>query len=809
MKTSQTKSKYTVWGPAALCIALSVLGILCFADVGAKWMTLLAGAGIIFLLATRDLKPICNAPSLLLLGYVLFSWLTIIWAMSGKFHLREWSKMLIALFIFLLVVLREKPDRGFARRVMGGISGMSAIYALMSVEAAATGLLTDLLKRLPNMAVLQTEFNSSRLYGIFGNSNIEASIYAIGILLSIALLCGSETKQQKILFAITLSFNAFAFLLVFSMGAIVCFAAAVIVYLIAAGKGRGAALLRMLEVALPTVVFVFLATRFFNREGAQVLAVVLMLLNAAVSVFLELRVTERLNGVLEHHGKAVFGLIAAVVLLAVLYAVAGSQITSAYTFGDEFDRSLLLDAGEHTLNVETDGDVNVMIYSQNRLQIIRNGGTTLYNDVPASGVAFAVPEDAEIVFFRFSGEGGAVIHTAVVDGQKELPLHYKLLPGFVANRIQNLTVSNSQIQRRMYREDGMKLFRLHPVGGNGVGAFETGLTAVQNYPYQTKYIHNHYIQILLEDGVIGFVFFAGALIAMAIALWKKRKQTEESEFFWIYPALCAEFVMSSAQMLWDVSMSMVIFICMVYAVYALIVSICTEPLAKIETVAEETPKKGKKKAAQKKSPSLARVAGLSVTAMIVLTLCGNLYAGNLINRDVSSYEVLCGNMEKAAKLDLYEKNDAKLSYVVAAAQTDSDRYIPQANAYAKQLAAEHSNSIPRYLIRYYLQTKQYAEAIDEAMLGATYSATDADTWNQSAALLRQGFLDSGMSSPLLTDGETLLPKLMAYYDALQAHNASALMPVELDEEAQAFFDKVLALSDCLGDAERFAATLLS
>ena len=53
----------------------------------------------------------------------------------------------------------------------------------------------------------------------------------------------------------------------------------------------------------------------------------------------------------------------------------------------------------------------------------------------------------------------------------------------------------------MYRQDALQLWRFSPVVGNGVGAFETGVTAVQDYPYETKYVHNHYLQLLLEDGV--------------------------------------------------------------------------------------------------------------------------------------------------------------------------------------------------------------------------------------------------------------------------------------------------------------------
>ena len=52
-------------------------------------------------------------------------------------------------------------------------------------------------------------------------------------------------------------------------------------------------------------------------------------------------------------------------------------------------------------------------------------------------------------------------------------------------------------------------------------------------------------------------------------------------------------------------------------------------------------------------------------------------------------------------------------------------------------------------------------------------------------------------------------KLMAYYDVLQSYNATALVPVELDETAQAFFDKIVILNGCMDDDRLFAETLFT
>lgn len=797
------------WGTVALCLALAVLGVLHFGGIGTKWLTLLAGFGVIALLLLGDRKRIWNLPSLLLLGYAAFSWVTIFWAMSGKFHLREGSKLLIAVFFFLLVAMHGRFDRAFARRVMGVIAGISALYALLSVEAVSTGLTKTLLVRLPMWDTEKIVFQNSRLNGIFGNANIEASIYAIGIFCAIALVCGAEKKWQRALWAAAAAVDALAFLLVFSMGAMACFAAAVVVYLIFAGKGRVAALLRMLEAAVPAFMCGFAAFALFG-SGRVGLVLPVLLANAAAAAVLELTVMEKLSRVLEKHQRAAFGVLIGAVLCVAVYAVAALYVTGSYTFGMAIYRSARLNAGEHTITVEADGEVWLTIFSRDRLELLNMTQTGLY-DGPAEGaVAFEVPEGSKITVVRMSAAEGVTVRGAVIDGEQALPLRHKLLPGFASERIQYVGASTSEEQRATFREDALKLWQLSPIVGSGVGAFETGVTRVQDYPYETRYVHQHYLQILLEDGVVGLALYIGALVTMLLALWKRRKQTREDEFYWLYPALCAEFVMNGLQMLWDVSMSMIVFLCMTYALYGLIVGACAEPFAEKVAAAEETGKK-KKTQAKRLDPSLlARNIGIGFTAVVVLTLCGNLYAASKADAPVADGDEFLYNLSVAAKLDLYERNDMMLSYVVNSLEMEyPEDYREQADEYAAQLAKVQSNTIPRYLVGYYLQTQQYGKAIDAAILGASYSASDADTWDDCAALLNEALFQN-MLTPLLTEERAaLMAKLTEYYDALQAYNASALVPVELSESAQAFFDKIVILNGCMDDDRLFAETLFT
>ncbi len=113
--------------------------------------------------------------------------------------------------------------------------------------------------------------------------------------------------------------------------------------------------------------------------------------------------------------------------------------------------------------------------------------TTLYEG-PLSQAAFTVPEDSSIVWFVLEGDG-ALSSLSLSDGT-EVPLGYKLLPGFAANRLQGLWANQNFIQRLVFFRDGLKIWRERPLTGWGVGGVEGRLTAVQSFYYESKYIHN-------------------------------------------------------------------------------------------------------------------------------------------------------------------------------------------------------------------------------------------------------------------------------------------------------------------------------
>ena len=412
-----------------------------------------------------------------------------------------------------------------------------------------------------------------------------------------------------------------------------------------------------------------------------------------------------------------------------------------------------------------------------------------------------------------SGKPGMEIRKAALGG-KRIALHYTMFPEFISRRITALSGSTSLQQRLTYIRDSMKLFRMSPLVGLGDGVFETAISSVQSYEYESKHSHNQYIESLIEGGIIGFTLFTCSIVTVGVSLWKARGKMRAGAYAPLYGALCAEFIMSALQMLWDVSMFVTSFCSMIYTLYGIVSAACAEPLVIKKEESEDglerpEPYVKKRQRSAKEADAFTRVVCCILPLLFIVSVALNIRSQNLMKRDASNLGEFLSNLSEAAKWDLYEHNDAKLSYVRAVMEYDDiGLYRAEADEYAEQLAKVRSNAIPYYLVVYYLNTQRYSQAIEEAKTAATISASNSETWNNCISALGQVFLDSGSSSPLLKPGgDSLLWGLQEYQGLLSVRNAEKLKPIKLNDYSKSFFKTLGELIECKGDKELMAVVL--
>lgn len=718
---------------------------------GMAMLLLLVGVATVFfgMGVLRDyVRPLLG----LVAAWVLMDGISTLYALSGKFALFEFLKVIIS-FCLLLIMLTLARGRGWqpGRRLAMVLAGASALMSLVSIDLISTRWLSGAVLSL--LGAFTTDYPTAmeglevgvRITSIFANPNIFAGCIGIGVLLSLGLVQSAGSKGEKALHTFFLFVNAMGFMLAFSMGASGVIALAFWVYLLLEVKTKRASLLiLMLETLVLTVLAagIVSVTAFDAWQGVRPLPLLLALFGAAPLFALDNYVGRPLAELLNRRAWLVEAVMYATLTLLVMFGMLAYHLHGAVTLqpGESLRRAAYPEPGSYTLEYASTNDLSAMqvaIESQNQQETMMHTSTLLYRGA-VSGAAFEVPEGSSVVYFTLTqpAEGGALTLDALTyqgaNGSGDIPLGYPLLPGFVANRLQGLWANENAIQRLVFFDDGIKLWQRSPIWGLGLGAFENGIKSVQSFYYETKYAHNHYIQSLVETGIIGLVLFVGLLLTGAVAVVMARKGRGEGELHPLVPALGAALVFMAGHAATEVVFSSYPYLPMAFGVFALLIICCDKALP---------------------APDLALKArtgcvfGVAVFLLVFIALLGgNLAAANMIS---DPQKVSFEKLAAAAAIDKYEWADYELSYVRSTLASNINEDIQkQADKYAEHLAKVNSNTIPFYLAEYYFGNNRQEEAFAMLEKYVNYVSSDASAWQnvfnmlmayeQNSAAFRQG-----------------------------------------------------------------------
>lgn len=712
-------------------------------------------------------------PTLLALAlYVLMDGVSTFYAVSGKFALYEFLKVLCA-FCLALILLAVAPGQCMeaGRWIASILEGFTAIAALVSIDMISTHLISDpvfdfLAGITPDYVELDPLSPGTRINSIFMNPNVFAGIAGIGVMLSLGLTMSSEGKKERCVHTSCLALISLAFVLVFSMGGSGTIAVAFLVYLALENKERRPSLfLLMAETLVMTLIsaMVISTTSFDAWEAPRYIPLACAFLDVLALCILEAWINPKLTEKLWGHGRVAAAFLGGAAAMIAVYAVLAFNLTGPAKLepGERLYRSIYPKPGEYTLSIQADGPVNVVIASQSKMEIILSRSSSLYQGL-AEEASFAVPEGSMIVTLRISVEQPVNIERLDCLGARDtvkVPLHYKLLPGFMANRLQDLFANHSVMERLVFFGDGIKLFRKSPIFGLGLGGFENGVKSVESYYYETKYTHNHYIQALVDTGVIGLVLFLGLIVSSGAVIYRARRK---ESFHPMIPALGGALVFMAAHGGAEVDFSIYSYIPIAFVSFSLIGLCCQETLP------------GSRK---EKTIQTGAVLGISVLlAAFAILLTGNMRAAAL-----TAQEPTMDDLVEAVKLDRFEWADYMLSYVISSMGDGVDDKIrAQADKYAHRLSQVNSNTIPFYLADYYLSMGRTELGLEMAEKYVTYTASDSKTWQGTFDLLKR----------YEEDTETFRSGVKRLAVQMDTWNSENLGNVQVSEESMAFIERM-------------------
>lgn len=797
---------YPVTAILMVALATVVLFAACFVYETEKKVAFWAAAAIVAICATpqfrRRLRERCSIFFLLVTAYILLAGASTFYAYAPKFALSEFSRLLAAYAVFLAVFSFAKKET--LPNAAAVLSGAISLLSLLHLDAASGGLFAHkiMLKfqmwtgggyTIDQYGQYTYGYNSAagRLYGMFGNSNTMATMCAIGIFLALYLLLRAK-GFHRLLPCAALVINAVTFLMCISLGATASLGMTVLLVLLFlhGAYNRLSFLLVTLETLLVSGSVAALSfPHMGNKVPSGYLVLVFCVIGCLVLFAMDWLLRPRLVNVLCKRVKILCaGLAVLIVLIIGAAAVMVLQTDSVTIQGSKtYATRFFPGTGTCSITLDMDGEARVLVQSTTKAQILTATASNLSNEVYEGTVTVEVPEDSVEIQLKVTplNDGTVTIHGVSYtgsEGSKSLPAGYRWIPYEMVQRLQGLSTNHSALRRLFYLEDGMKMWMQTPLLGRGLGGFENGLASVQDFFYETKYAHNYYVQILCDLGIVGLLLFLSVLGFAIKNLWALRRQEEQGHT--LFPALLGAVLMFTIHGGFEISASVAEVSIFAFGTFGIITHISPMPALL-------------KKYEKRIIWSGTAVLGL-LAAVFGFLLFQNFRAAEIVNQET----VTTAQLKKCVELDVFEGDDYRLTYVVAAMSIQDEEVYQQADIYADELQRGNSNAVGSYLTEYYLHRGYFAKAAEASEKFLTYTRSNAESWNTQFHIFEAALLGTGDVERM----DAIAQLAMDTYERLLMVNQEQMDDLPLDAQSASFVTRLLAKEGTL--SERMGTLLL-
>ena len=720
-----------------------------------------------------------SVPVLGLLAFAIVYGASAIYSPFGANAQSEFYKFIAA--FSLAVILLSRFDRRHVPGLLWGGASVSAVIALVSLDMSCGRVLFGPFNALMN--ALGTDYTSAlqesaaaRVNGLYNDANVTAALFSLAIFAALYLLQNSTCVWRRLAASLLAGVSAVSLLLTGSRGALLCFAAACIVWLIAERVNRVGLFLLLAETAVTMIAAGVPASSMASRGNET--AVALCLFSGLILFALDALAGRRLAAAMNGNQKAALATVGALCAVAVVICAAMLLHTGPYTFeADDSSVTYILPdgvKGDVTVTGDIDGDPMVVVTYETLWNVYYGDAEYLYNG-PFSQCAFTVPEDAVNVYISISGQAGETIRGLTVNGETEMTLRYPWLPEAISSRLlsTNLLKNNSFVRRVEFDKDALKIFSTAPIFGRGLGSTENVTRSVQSFQYASKYAHNHLLQTMADTGLVGTVFVLAFVLGSAWLCLRAVRKEKDS----LAAALLAVWVMMNLHSLMEINFSVRGFKCFAYVLLALPVLLYAKPLAAVDT---------------QKARKMAKTAGLALLTCFAVYLAvfgGLLERARMTDRKAERFETsdvyeYLDFLRGCVRGDVFDHDSYQRNYVATAVQMDDWKCNSDMLKYVKQLRTsgtyENDSALARY---YYLPRQEWDELFDCSLEGIRQVRSSPDGWNLQMDFYREEVLPAMGAD----NAETFMDGVLALGDALDAMNAEGrLETVELNETNQSF-----------------------
>lgn len=765
-------------------------------------------------------KAIITPITISVCAYLVMYTISLFYSTTGLFTLNVFSYYLQGIAVFLLTIILVNKSLDNTNTLLYLLSSATAIGGIFSIDSATIRILTSGLEAIVKALVGVEQISLGgfetgvRMTSIMGNPNVFASLAAFGILAAAYLFLSSISIREKTISCSLLIINTVSFLYCFSLGALIGMFFAIIMLIVLAGKELR---LSISYLIVATILSAFLSVFVgFSGMGKASLLGLLPLASLSISGCFLYFLLCYMNDVTQKFSKLSAAKTRAALLIPFLVItvviVAALTLSDSYTFKDSNEtlrRGVALNPGVYHLLVEgpkKNNDATLFIESQNYGQASTHTSSSLYQGPLDSNISFTIPDDAKICFLNITAPAGTIIESISISSAggvnvSSIKPGYLLLPSFMANRLQGILVNQNAIQRLIFFEDGIKIAKMSPVIGHGPGAFESKVLAIQDYYYETKAPHNHYIQTWDEVGIIGLAIFLSIFLCCILALARNLRREKNNALFSVLAAMLVMILIHTAL---EVTFAFGVYNMAAFMLYGLISANFGQNsglYSHSSSLSTNTPitKKSKKIGANEKN-SLQMlphsVVNISiVTCLLLLTIYAGQFAAFQTMKTVDSQEnptKFLDALEKGMIMDFTNSPSYKTTYLVSYDSSFPESYYIKSQKYALDLMNYDSFDALTYVVNYYLNLGENESGYKALNARQALKRYDANSWDETFDLYRNHMIIAQDSAELAVWIPVIEKHATSAYEQLQTYLEASPLELVLSEENKEFIETMIS-----------------